>query len=68
MRNQRAHQISEKDGKQEGNQGLPRGVEKAQAEREQQHCDQDPRRSCIRQWQNFYPVNTVSNLAQHCLF
>ncbi len=42
---QRAHQVGEEDGEQEGDQGGAGDVEKAQPQREQQHRDNDPRRT-----------------------
>jgi len=39
------HEIGKEDGKQEGDQGCTGDVKKAQAERKQQHCNQDPSRA-----------------------
>src|SRR5580658_2533726 len=51
VRHQRTHQVGKEDGKEEGDQRAPGDVEKPQPQRKQQHRDQNPRRSCIRQRQ-----------------
>ena len=43
------HQVGKENRKQEGDQGTAGDIQKAERQREQQHREQDPRRTCVNQ-------------------